>query len=254
MEVHKPGPIHSWRDFLKEVGTIVLGVIIALTAEQTVEALHWHGEVQSAEKALKADAIRVVSNATEREQVENCILARLDQASGLIEASAASGRLAPAGDLAAPPIRAWSPLNWNGFAAAQIVAHLPPNRLRIYTSMADVAAYIDTSNIEERVQWTQLSTLAGPGRAFTAVDANATRMAASSARTRAMSIRASSSQLAGDIHDSGLLTPADWKGAVDEGFKLGRADLICADRAPPPATYSAAVAPTQDVLALETLR
>ena len=34
MEIHKPKPIHNWRDFLKEVGTIVLGVCVALGAEQ----------------------------------------------------------------------------------------------------------------------------------------------------------------------------------------------------------------------------
>jgi len=36
MEIHKPKPIHNWREFLKEVGIIVLGVGIALAAEQAV--------------------------------------------------------------------------------------------------------------------------------------------------------------------------------------------------------------------------
>jgi imidazolonepropionase-like amidohydrolase len=34
MEIHKPKPIHNWREFLKEVGIIVLGVSIAVVAEQ----------------------------------------------------------------------------------------------------------------------------------------------------------------------------------------------------------------------------
>ena len=33
MDIPKPKPIHNWRDFLKEVGIIVLGVCIALSAE-----------------------------------------------------------------------------------------------------------------------------------------------------------------------------------------------------------------------------
>jgi hypothetical protein len=41
VEIHKPKPIHNWREFLKEVGTIVLGVCVALGAEQTVEWVHW---------------------------------------------------------------------------------------------------------------------------------------------------------------------------------------------------------------------
>ena len=37
MEIHKPHPIHSWRELLKAVGIIVLGVLIALGAEQSAD-------------------------------------------------------------------------------------------------------------------------------------------------------------------------------------------------------------------------
>ena len=36
MDIHKPKPIRNWREFLKEVGIIVLGVSIALAGEQAV--------------------------------------------------------------------------------------------------------------------------------------------------------------------------------------------------------------------------
>lgn len=39
MHIHLPKALHGWRDFLKEVGIIVLGVLIALGAEQGVEAV-----------------------------------------------------------------------------------------------------------------------------------------------------------------------------------------------------------------------
>jgi len=42
MEFHKPKPVHSWREFLTEVGTIVLGILIALSLEQMVETWHEH--------------------------------------------------------------------------------------------------------------------------------------------------------------------------------------------------------------------
>ena len=45
MEFHKPKPIRNWREFLKEFGTIVLGVSVALAAEQAVEWWHWRGQV-----------------------------------------------------------------------------------------------------------------------------------------------------------------------------------------------------------------
>ena len=55
MEVHKPKPVRNWREFLKEVGIIVLGVCIALAAEQAVEWVHWRQEVAAARDALRAE-------------------------------------------------------------------------------------------------------------------------------------------------------------------------------------------------------
>ena len=37
MDIHKPKPWRGWPEFLKEIGTIVIGVLIALGAEQGVE-------------------------------------------------------------------------------------------------------------------------------------------------------------------------------------------------------------------------
>jgi hypothetical protein len=41
MQFHLPKPLHGWRAFVGEVGIIVLGVLIALTAGQVVEWVHW---------------------------------------------------------------------------------------------------------------------------------------------------------------------------------------------------------------------
>jgi hypothetical protein len=52
MEIHKPKPWHGWREFLKEYLIIVVGVLTALGAEQTVEWVHRHEEIQAARAAL----------------------------------------------------------------------------------------------------------------------------------------------------------------------------------------------------------
>lgn len=38
MDIHKPRPLHSFREFLIEIGTITLGILIALALEGAVEA------------------------------------------------------------------------------------------------------------------------------------------------------------------------------------------------------------------------
>ena len=38
LEIHKPKPVHNWRELASEVGAVV-GIIIALSAEQLLESL-----------------------------------------------------------------------------------------------------------------------------------------------------------------------------------------------------------------------
>jgi hypothetical protein len=52
---HKPHPVHSWREFLKEYGIIVLGVLTALGGEQLVELAHRGMEVREARDAIRAE-------------------------------------------------------------------------------------------------------------------------------------------------------------------------------------------------------
>src|SRR5690348_17570928 len=58
MHFHLPKPLHGWREFAGEVGIIVIGVLIALGAEQMVETIHWQ-HVAAAGRASIADEIGV---------------------------------------------------------------------------------------------------------------------------------------------------------------------------------------------------
>lgn len=56
MEVHPPEHgIHSWRDFLVHMGTITLGLLIALGLEAAAEALHHHHQLVEARERIHAE-------------------------------------------------------------------------------------------------------------------------------------------------------------------------------------------------------
>ena len=63
MDIHKPKPWHSAREFLKEYLIIVVGVLTALAGEQVVETIHRHEEVEQARTALKVEVARDVTSA-----------------------------------------------------------------------------------------------------------------------------------------------------------------------------------------------
>ena len=76
MDIHKPKPWQGWPEFLKEIGTIVIGVLIALGAEQAVEWLHWRHEVGVAREAIRFDMKRILGWGGESDAEGPCKAAR----------------------------------------------------------------------------------------------------------------------------------------------------------------------------------
>lgn len=60
MHIHLPKPVHGWRAFVGEVGIIVIGILIALGAEQLVEWVHWrHKQHETLERLFEESRIDV---------------------------------------------------------------------------------------------------------------------------------------------------------------------------------------------------
>jgi len=79
MHFHLPKPLHGWRAFAGEVGIIVVGVLIALAAEQVVETLHWRSEIADAEQALNREAAFNLGAILKRQEEGPCIDRRLQE-------------------------------------------------------------------------------------------------------------------------------------------------------------------------------
>ena len=79
MHFHLPKPLHGWREFSGEVGVIVLGVLIALSAEQMVEALHWRNETATLRENLHREIRDDQSSAALRVMISGCIRQRISR-------------------------------------------------------------------------------------------------------------------------------------------------------------------------------
>jgi type II secretory pathway pseudopilin PulG len=56
LDVHPPHEtVHTWRDFLIHIATIVVGLLIAVALEQSVEAIHRHFEVKETRNELREE-------------------------------------------------------------------------------------------------------------------------------------------------------------------------------------------------------
>jgi hypothetical protein len=90
MEIHKPHAAKSWKEFFIEIGTIVIGILIALGLEQTIEAIHDRSRVAQARENVRSEIADDLGLMVTRDQTNGCISRRLDEVDGLIRASAAS--------------------------------------------------------------------------------------------------------------------------------------------------------------------
>src|SRR6202030_3638421 len=102
VEIHKPKPAHSWGEFAREMGAVVLGILIALALEQVVEAGHWAHAVREGETSLKEEVATQAAFYAQRIGVHDCIDRRLDLIQGVVEGVRNGGHEAPLGPITFP--------------------------------------------------------------------------------------------------------------------------------------------------------
>src|SRR6185369_8319929 len=79
MHFHLPKPLHGWREFAGEVGIIVIGVLIALGAEQLVETAHWRHQVEAFRSVVHRELADNLGTYEYRIKENGCVKRRLDE-------------------------------------------------------------------------------------------------------------------------------------------------------------------------------
>jgi hypothetical protein len=162
MEIHKPKPVHNWRELLTELGVVVLGICIAISLEQFVEYLHWHNEVQIGRKALAEEIAVTDKFYARRVLIAPCLERRLDEDAGRIRDLAANRKVAPQPIIpgASSPGALLSDAEWQSERSSQTLTHFPRAELalmsRFYAQTTDIREWI----FEEERSWSALAVMA----------------------------------------------------------------------------------------------
>jgi hypothetical protein len=126
VDIHKPKPAHSIPEFLSEIGTITVGILIALSLEAALEAYRGHELVEHAKADLiyelqgNRDALASTVNQ------ERAVMVALDNL-------AQYGRRRLKGEKVAAPkdlvlVMNFRPMNtaaWDSTVATQALVHMP---------------------------------------------------------------------------------------------------------------------------------
>lgn len=129
MHVHLPKPLHGWRQFVGEVGIIVLGVLIALSAEQLVEYFRNLAELHKTENAMRSELVDDnLPQAFIRAAIYPCYSAQLDAIEDAV-ASADRSKFVTLSKVYNPVFRTWDDEAWNAALASQVLVHAGSNRM-----------------------------------------------------------------------------------------------------------------------------
>jgi hypothetical protein len=164
MEVHLPKPLHGWREFVGEVGIIVLGVLIALGAEQVAEYFHQRAELREAEDAMTSELRDDdLPQAFVRTSIYNCYSRQLDVIEDAIGAGDREKFLTLAKDYK-PVFRTWDDEAWKAALASQVLVNSGSKRMIDWSTLYILVALLSQSAKDETDELPQLQArLSGAG-------------------------------------------------------------------------------------------
>lgn len=183
MHFHLPKPLHGWREFAGEVGIIVVGVLIALSAEQVVENIRGHHELRQSNRAMELELGESVGQAVIRVHASPCVEHRLDQLAAIVDQAAATHQLPPVPRVRPPQYFTWPSGTYQSMISSDVANRQPRDRLEALSGVYDFIADLNEEQRRELDVWTRVFALVGPGRPFDAEDAREARSAIADARS-----------------------------------------------------------------------
>ena len=174
-----PRPRDGWRMFLGEVGVIVLGVLIALVAQQIAENWQWRQTVAHTKADLDSQISAAVATSAERAAVEPCLSQRLSALASKVAESRGDWKGDPytlPGErnvkevirYAVPrvyrtPDRTYEDDVWQQAKAGGVLSHMTPADIALYSyAFTSIARFQSLSEPEVALQ-AELSFLAFDG-------------------------------------------------------------------------------------------
>lgn len=161
MPVHLPKPLHGWRAFFSEVAIVVLGVLIALFAQQLLQSINDRSAAEEARNNIRAEVAINIGRMQSADQRAACLVRRLDQLAGFISEARKGRSLADVTWIGRPPVWDMENTRWQSAAGSGRSSLFQPDE---QATIADIYSLMVDYQAEERVEqeaWAKLRGLAG---------------------------------------------------------------------------------------------
>lgn len=159
VEIHKPKAVHGWRELINEISVIVIGVLIALGAEQVVEFVHWSHEVEAQRLSLNAEAQENLGSVARRQVQQPCVDRRLADIRLVFERHARQQPLGIVGTFAHPTLASSSRGSWDIALSGQALPHMSQRERLRFSAVFGTFAWWQQETVYESAIWSRLATL-----------------------------------------------------------------------------------------------
>jgi ribosome modulation factor len=156
MRFKLPKPLHGWRQFWGEVGIIVLGVLIALSAQQIVETLSQRSQIRQLRSALDKEIGYGLLSYQFRVSQDRCLYARLEELERWLEGWRAGKPQAMVGPIGGPRSGPARTSVWASRDPA-VMAHMPLDAKLDYSAIYDEFANLEVQRLDERMTWLEIA-------------------------------------------------------------------------------------------------
>jgi hypothetical protein len=134
---HLPKPLHGWREFAGEVGIIVVGVLIALSADQLMDSWQWREKVNASKASIDLELNTQLDYSEEVMGLARCAPIFVDALESAIlrHDSKAIGKLHDT----QPPFvpRPWRSTAWQSAMSTEVADHFKRGELAQYAFMSN---------------------------------------------------------------------------------------------------------------------
>lgn len=159
MHFRVPKPLHGWREFAGEVGIIVVGVLIALGAEQIVEEVRDAGLRQEARDTIGEEISQNLDAFRRRGEIQGCIDRRLVELEPLIVDPAHAARLPRPLWVGRPQVWNVTQSRWEAATSGARTALLAPREQARFGDVYDGFRVFEAAQTVEQLAWARLRTL-----------------------------------------------------------------------------------------------
>jgi hypothetical protein len=160
MHVRLPKPLHGWREFAGEVGIIVVGVLIALAAEQVVDSVRGAAQVGEFRQAADDELAYDLGSYKQRLMLSPCVRARLAELEYAITSDRAGRPVRLQGLSRWPVSFSLRTSVWAG-RTGDVAARIPLRTRLAYAAIYDDLANYDVHRVDERTGWQELGQFDG---------------------------------------------------------------------------------------------